>query len=57
MSDIVNNEHPRERVDNRGGNTGRIFTLLTGSKALSFTAAGAVLAARRTQIFLMNQHA
>jgi hypothetical protein len=34
-----------------------IFTLLTGSTALRFTAAGAPLAERRIQILPMNQHA
>jgi hypothetical protein len=37
--------------------TGRIFTLLTGSTALRFTAAGASLAARRIQILPMKQYA
>jgi hypothetical protein len=37
--------------------TGKIFTLLTGSTALRFTAAGVPIAARGIQILLMNQHA
>jgi hypothetical protein len=32
------------------------FTLLTGSKALRFTATGAPPAAKRIEILLMNQH-
>jgi hypothetical protein len=37
--------------------TGKIFTLLTGSTALLFTAAGVPIAAMRIQILPMNQHA
>jgi hypothetical protein len=32
------------------------FYFVDGSTALLFTAAGALLAARHTQIFTMNQH-
>jgi hypothetical protein len=39
------------------GNTGRIFTMLTGSTALRFTAANAPLAGRRIRILQMDQHA
>jgi hypothetical protein len=41
----------------RHSNTGRIFTLLTGSTALRFTATDEPLAARRIQILPMNQYA
>jgi hypothetical protein len=37
--------------------TGRIFTLLTVSTALRFTATGAPLAARHIRILPMNQYA
>jgi hypothetical protein len=37
--------------------TGRIFTLLTGSTALRFTATGGPPAARRIRILPMNQDA
>jgi hypothetical protein len=37
--------------------TVRILTFLTGSTALHFTAVGALLAAKRIRILLMNQHA
>lgn len=36
---------------------GRTFTLLTGSVALHFTEAGALLAARHMRILPMSQHA
>jgi hypothetical protein len=38
-------------------NTGKAFAAWTASMALRFTATGALLAARRKRIFLMNQNA
>jgi hypothetical protein len=42
---------------NQYENTGRIFTLLSGSKALRFMTTGAPPAARRIGILPMTQHA